>query len=159
MLLSKRWNGKKKKMGKSVATRTALVFPSFLCPQGFSHVLVIEWLFLPYRGSECHFLKAAALQLSFTRPRKEKNPQFLAFGPSIGHLNVKPYWNGPQAKSPWFLAEAVESVGEHQLPGASAASLQSVCIHLYQTRQRGIDLTCTLEVEDGKILMFHCLHV
>lgn len=82
-------------------------------------------------------------------------------GPSIGHLNVKTYWIGPQAESPWPLAEAMESVcvGERQLPGASAASLQSLCVHFYQTRQQGIDLACTLEAEDGKILMFHCLHV
>lgn len=47
---------------------------------------------------------------------KEKEPQFLILGPSIGQINVKPYWMGLQ--SPWPLAEAMEnvSVGEHQLP-------------------------------------------
>lgn len=120
---------------------------------------------MPYLGSECHLLKADAFQLSLTPPPpKEKEPQFLMLGPSIGHLNVKPYWMGPQAESPWLLAEIMESVGadEHQLPGASAASLQSFCIHFYQTRQQGIDLACTLEVEDGKNLnvsLSSCLKV
>lgn len=100
---SKSWNEK------------AFAFPSFLCPQEFSYVLIIKWLFLLHLGSECLFHKAYALQLSSTHP-KIRSLCFSCLDLSQGP-NFKPHWTGPQVGNAWPLSEAMGSVGvsENQL--------------------------------------------
>lgn len=65
----------------------------------------------------------------------------------------------PSWKPLFFWLRPREALVSVSFLGAPPASLQSLCIHFYQIRQQGIDLACTLEAENGKILMFHCLPV
>lgn len=143
--------------GKTFAARTVFAFPSLLHPQSFP-----MWLFLPYLGSKCHFLQADDLQLSLTPPKRE----WASVSPAWS-FHRAPDQQGLQDLAPgqkvlafgWGHGKCWCWCWWASVPRASAASLQSLCIHFYQTRQQGIDLVRTLEAEDGEVLMFHCLHV
>lgn len=135
------------KGGKREGTAAELIpFCSFLWLHSVYFPCIHFKLSFPaYSRSMCHLLKADNFQLSFTHT-KEKD---LILGPSIMYLDAEPCW-------PLAEALCIENTGasKHQL-----LPLQSLYFCFYQNRQQGIYLTCILKMEDGKILMFHCLHV